>query len=273
MTDKKTTLKVLLYEHNSEANALLGADYYSLGPALERYLKFIDSEPLIKSFVDNCVQNHLPEGFDADAEVTEVSESYGTIFTFPPKYESECAVVYLILKRIAERDLPQSVALLHPYGNGSKKFNDMASGFLESVARRLVNGVGRAITVEAIRSGMDANVTQINNFNNTGAVIAAQTTDNASTTINQTNGIGGEELDGIFSALEDSLLELTAANRETASGAIEALKDALAEQNPKPSIVKSLWNTVKGINDGATFATNVASLGGFIAANYPGLIS
>lgn len=36
MTDKKTTLKVLLYEHNSEANALLGADYYSLGPALER---------------------------------------------------------------------------------------------------------------------------------------------------------------------------------------------------------------------------------------------
>ena len=99
------------------------------------------------------------------------------------------------------------------------------------------------------------------------------TTDSASTTINQTNSIGREELDGIFPALEDSLLELSASNRETASGSIEALKDALAEQNPKPSIVKALWNTVKGINDGATFAKNVTALDGFIAANYPGLIS
>ena len=63
MTDKKTTLKVLLYEHNSEANALLRSDYYSLGPALERYLNFVDSNPLTRAFVDDCVQNHLPEGF------------------------------------------------------------------------------------------------------------------------------------------------------------------------------------------------------------------
>lgn len=273
MTDKKTTLKVLLYEHNSEANALLRADYYSLGPALERYLKFIDSEPLIKSFVDDCVQNHLPDGFDAASEVDEVKGNFGAIFSFPPDFKGECAVVYLVLKNIVARDLSCCDSILYPYGSGSKKFNDMTSGFLESVARRLINGVVRAITVEAIRNGMDANVTQINNFNNTGAAIAAQTADNASTTINQTNGMGREELDGIFSALEDSLLELTAANRETASDAIEALKDALAEQSPKPSIVKSLWSTVKGINDGATFAKNVAALGGFIAVNYPGLIS
>lgn len=273
MTDKKTTLKVLLYEHNSEANALLRSDYYSLGPALERYLNFIDNNPLTKAFVDDCVQNHLPEGFDAAAEVDEVKGDFGTIFSFPPGFESECAVVYLVLKDIVARDLSGCDAILYRYGNGSKKLNDMASGFLDSVARRLVNGVVRAITVEAIKNGMDANVNQTNYFFGSGAAIATQTTDNASTTINQTNGIGGEELESILSALKESLSELSANDRATASDAIEALKDVLAEENPKPSIVKSLWNSIKAINDSASFAKNVAVLGGFIAAHFPGLIS
>lgn len=273
MSDKKTTLKVLLYEHNSEANALLRSDYYSLGPALERYLNFIDDDPLTKAFVDDCVKNHLPEGFDAATEVDEVKGSFGTIFSFPPGFESECAVVYLVLKDIVARDLSRCDSILHPYGSGSKKLNDMASGFLDSVARRLVIGVARAITVEAIKNGMDASVTQINNFNNSGAAIATQTADNASTTINQTNGIGGEELEGIFSALKESLSELSADNRAMASDAIDALKDVLAEKEPKPSVIKSLWNSIKAINEGASFAQNVAALGGFIAVHFPGLIS
>lgn len=210
MTDSKTTIKVLLYEHNNEANALLRSDYNSLGTSLLRYLNFIDSEPLIKSFIDDCLREHLPEGFDADAEVTEVSKNYEAIFSFPPKYEAECAVVYLILKRIVERDLAQSVALIHPYGNGSRKYNDMTSGFLDEVARRLVNGIGRAITVEGIKSGLNANVTQtqINNFNNSGAAAAAQSSDHTSTNINQSSGIGGDELASIFASLEGSLSEL-----------------------------------------------------------------
>lgn len=58
-----------------------------------------------------------------------------------------------------------------------------------------------------------------------------------------------------------------------ASDAIGALKDVLAEKEPRPSVVKSLWNSIKAINDGASFALNAATLGGFIAAHFPGLIS
>ncbi len=113
MNDNCTSIKVLLYEHNNEANALLRSDYWSLGTALTRYLNYIDGEPLIKSFVDDCVQNHLPAGFDAGAEVDEVKKDYHGIFTFPPDYKGECAVTYLILKNIVERNLSGADSILY----------------------------------------------------------------------------------------------------------------------------------------------------------------
>lgn len=66
------SIKVLLYEHHNVAKALLRSDCWSLGAALTRYLNYIDLEPLTKPFVGDCVQNHLPAGFDAGAEVDEV---------------------------------------------------------------------------------------------------------------------------------------------------------------------------------------------------------
>ena len=52
----------------------------------------------------------------------------------------------------------------------------MAEGFLNDVARRLVNGVNQAITLKGIELGLDESVTQVNNFGNSGAAIASQTT-------------------------------------------------------------------------------------------------
>lgn len=47
------------------------------------------------------------------------------------------------------------------------------------------------------------------------------------------------------------------------------MKDVLETPQPKPSIVKSLWNTLKGINEGATFIENVTKLGALIATILP----
>lgn len=65
MNDSKTTLKKLLFEHNSEANALLHANYNELETAITRYLRFIEGEPITKAFIDDIVANHTPDGFDA----------------------------------------------------------------------------------------------------------------------------------------------------------------------------------------------------------------
>lgn len=49
MNDSKTTLKKLLFEHNSEANALLHANYNELETAITRYLRFIEGESITNS--------------------------------------------------------------------------------------------------------------------------------------------------------------------------------------------------------------------------------
>lgn len=76
MNNSKITLKKLLYEHNTEANALLRASYSELETAITRYLKFIEDRPLIKDFIEDAVANHTPEGFDASAIVQSVSKTF-----------------------------------------------------------------------------------------------------------------------------------------------------------------------------------------------------
>ena len=148
----------------------------------------------------------------------------------------------------------------------------MVEGFANDVARRLVNGVNQAITLKGIELGLDESVTQVNHFSNSGAAIASQTANGSSTTINQTNGIDADALNVIIGKLEDSLTGLSDENKEIATDAIAALKDVLREPQPKPSVLKSLWNTLKGINDGAAFAKNVMELGALIAPVLPGII-
>lgn len=250
MDSEKIELRKLLFKHSSEASNILKSDYYGLSTALTRYLNFIDGQPVIRAFVEDCLANYLPEGFDAYAEVSEVASDPYAIFEFPPSCEGECAVTYLVLKAIAEKGLCQSLNLLLGYAHGSKKYDDMVEGFVNDVARRLVNDVNQAITLKGIELGLDESVSQVNHFHNSGAAIASQTTNGSSTTINQANGIDADALDAIIGKLENSLSELSDENRETAADAIDAIKDVLGESQPKPSILKSLWNTLKGINEG-----------------------
>ena len=272
MDSEKIELRKLLFKHSSEASNLLKSDYYGLGTALTRYLNFIDGQPVIRAFIEDCLANYLPEGFDANAELNEVTSDPYTIFEFPPSCEGECAITYLVLKVIVERGLCQSLNLLLGYAHGSKKYDDMVEGFVNDVARRLVNGVNQAITLKGIELGLDESVTQVNHFSNSGAAIASQTANGSSTTINQTNGIDADALNVIIGKLEDSLTGLSDENKEIATDAIAALKDVLREPQPKPSVLKSLWNTLKGINDGAAFAKNVMELGALIAPALPGII-
>ena len=160
------------------------------------------------------------------------------------RIEGESAETYLVLKAIVDRKLCQSFHLLLGYAHGSRKYDDMAEGFLNDVARRLVNGVNQAITLKGIELGLDESVTQVNNFGNSGAAIASQTTNGSSTTINQSNGIDVNALNDIIGKLESSLHELSSENRTIAADAVAALKDVFETPQPLPSILQSLWNTL-----------------------------
>lgn len=75
MNSSKITLKKLLYEHNTEANALLRASYSELETAITRYLNFIENSPLIKDFIEDAVANHTPEGIDCRQDASNAVEA------------------------------------------------------------------------------------------------------------------------------------------------------------------------------------------------------
>lgn len=185
MNDSKTTLKMLLYEHNTEANALLRASYNELETALTRYLRFIESEPIVKAFIDDIVANHLSERSDAAEMLENASRSGNSTFgPFPPEYKGESADVYLLLRTMVDTHACNGGFLLYGYAHGSKKFDDMAKNFLEEVARRLISGVDRTITLKGIEMGLDGAAAQYNNFPNAVNASAAMSTGNASITVN-----------------------------------------------------------------------------------------
>lgn len=270
MNDSKTTLRKLLFEHNSEANALLRANYNELETTITRYLRFIEGEPITKAFIDDVVANHTPDGFDAIEMLGSASRNgRSALGPFPPEYKSESAVVYLLLRAMVDEHACNGSLLVYGYAHGSKKFDDMARNFLEEVARRLVAGVNRALTLEGIEMGLDSNVSQFNYFGNHGGAVAAMATDNASITANQTNSAAAEELKTILEDLKKSTSELDADRQQAALEAIEAMKEALSDAQPKPSIVKTIMNSLKGFNDCSSFATHVAALVTFVSTHFP----
>lgn len=273
MNDSKTTLKKLLFEHNSEANALLHANYNELETAITRYLRFIEGESITKAFIDDIVANHTPDGFDAIEMLGSASRNgHSALGPFPPEYKSESAVVYLLLKAIVDQHACNGSFLVYGYAHGSKKFDDMAKNFLEEVARRLVAGVNRTLTLKGIEMGLDSNVSQFNYFGNHGGAVAAMATDNASVTANQTNGATAEELKTILEDLKKSASELDADRQQAALETIEAMKEALSDAQPKPSIVKMIMNSLKGFNDCSSFATHIAALVTFVSTHFPGIL-
>ena len=65
MTDRNATLKKLLFGYHAEANTILRAGYYDVDDAIGRFIAYIESEKVIRDYLEDCVENYVPEGFDA----------------------------------------------------------------------------------------------------------------------------------------------------------------------------------------------------------------
>ena len=147
MTDRNVTLKKLLFGYHAEASTMLRAGYYDVDDAIGRFIAYIESEKVIRDYLEDCVENYVPEGFDAKKSVEKVSSQYGMTFAhFSPDYRGESGEVYLILKAILGEGGMTKGNLLLSYMNGSKKYDDMVKNFMNKVVRKLVDGIDRYLT-------------------------------------------------------------------------------------------------------------------------------
>lgn len=269
MTDENTALKKLLFGYHVEANTMLRAGYRDVDDAISRFIAYIESEKVIRDYLEDCVENYVPEGFDAIKTVEEVSSQYGVTFAhFSPDYRGESGEVYLILKAILDKGGMMKGNLLLGYMNGSNKYDDMVKNFMDKVVRKLVDGIDRYLTELGIEKGLsNANYIQLQQNVNTGDnsnVALGQSSDNSTVDVRQTNGINGRELDQLFGRLEDAFADLDDAQRAEAEVYRDGLRDALSEPNPKHSIVKAMYTGLRKINGGVQFVAALAAIGSFL---------
>ncbi len=269
MTDRNATLKKLLFGYHAEANTMLRAGYYDVDDAIGRFIAYIEGEKVIRDYLEDCVENYVPEGFDAKKIVEEVSSQYGMTFAhFSPDYRGESGEVYLILKAILGEDGVTKENLLLGYMNGSKKYDDMVKNFMNKVVRKLVDGIDRYLTELGIEKGLsDANYFQWQQNVNTGDnsnVALGQSSNNSTVDVRQTNGINGQELDQLLGRLEDAFADLDDAKRAEAEVYRDGLRDALSESKPKPSIIKAMYTGLKKIDGGVQFVAALAAIGSFL---------
>lgn len=269
MTDENVALKKLLFGYHVEANMMLRAGYDDADDAMGRFIAYIEGERVIRDFLEGCVENYVPEGFDAEQAVEEVSSQYGATFAhFSPDYRGESGEVYLILKAILGVGGIMSGNLLLGYRNGSKKYDDMVKNFMEKVTRRLVDGIDRYLTELGIERGLsDTNYIQMQQNVNAGDnsnVALGQSSGSSTADVRQTNGVNGEELAQLLGRLEGTFADLDDAQRAEAEMYRDGLRDALAVPEPKYSIVKAMYAGLKKINGSAQFVAAVATIGSFL---------
>lgn len=269
MTDENAAFKKLLFGYHVEASTMLRAGYRDVDDAIGRFIAYIEGEKVIRDYLKNCVEDYIPEGFDAERIVEEVSSQYGATFAhFSPDYRGESGEVYLILKAILGAGGVMKGNLLLSYMNGSKKYDDMVKNFMDKVVRKLVDGIDRYLTELGIEKGLsDTNYIQMQQNVNTGDnsnVALGQSSDNSTVAVRQTNGINGGELDQLLSTLENTFADLDDAQREEAEVYRDGLRDALSEPKPKHSIVKAMYTGLRKIDGGVQFAAALAAIGSFL---------
>lgn len=259
MTDK-TAFKKTLYRFNHEASILLRSNWDESPAPFKRFLDRIEAEPDVKAYLDDCVDNHTPEGFNAEEYVREVAGDLGpTLINFSTIPEEESAEVYLILKEMIAQNISGRSYFYYTFGN---KFADMYKGFLDKVVRRLIANITEHLTMIGFEIGLDGGDSVTNNFGSVNNLQMNQAID--SSTINATQNIGIDEqalnklIDAILSAAGTEIDD--AETIEDVRDNAEIVRAQIESGKPKRGVLKSALGFLRGVKGGVQFAAAVVQL-------------
>ncbi len=258
--------KQTVYDYHCQASRLLRATPDTFASDLAKFLRYIEETMIIGEYVQRCVSNNLPEEFDIEAEFKAVQGSYGSIFgPFGGSDEEELAEVYLILKAIQDSGVDGHSMLFFGYAQGSKKYQDMVKGFLDKVAFILISHIDRYLTKQGIAMGVDENLSQEFNIHDSSNTQINAASFGSSITATQSNGLGVEAIEPLLSAIIRCSEDLSDKDREVVQDSAQTLREDLAAEKPRKSVIKTALHALKGIKGGVDFAAAVAELVAFLA--------
>lgn len=264
MTDR-TELKQVIYDYHCQASRLMRATPDSFKVDLMKFLGYIENTSIINDYVQRCVSNDLPEGYDADAELDEVqNDSHAKFGPFGGSDEEEVAEIYLILCAMRKQGVTGQSMVFYSYSGGSKKFRDWLKGFLDSVAYILVEHIDGFLTKAGIAMGIDETPSQqfhISGSRNTQINAASF---GSSVTATQNNGLDIEALEPLLVELVSASEGMSGDEREVILDGVQALREEFSTGSPKKSVVKTALRTFSGINGGVQFGAAVSQVASFL---------
>lgn len=266
----KTNLKRTLFVFHTEANRLLQSEYDDSPLPFQRFLEQIESDSTVRAYLDDCVKHHIPDGFSAEEQCSAAVSDCGFVFgPFSTDPEEESAQVYLILKELVAQNVQGHSMLFYSYCTGSRKYQDKYRGFLNSVARRLIDNIERHLSIIGIDSGLDdSGDTITNNFNGpVGSAQINQPTGRAVVNATQNNGIDALELNRLLdSVLNASRNELKDDEvLEDIKDNLESIREQMTSEKPKRGIIKGAVSFLRGIHSGVQFSAALAGLVDFLS--------
>lgn len=259
----KIAFKKTLVRFKREANVLLQSDWSESPRPFKRFLGIVDAEPVIKAYLDECVENHTPEGFDAAKDVREVANNLNLTFTnFSTIPDEESAQVFLILKEMIEQNVQGRSNFYYSFAYGDK-YSEMYKGFLNRIVRRLINNIEEHLILIGIEMGLDGGDVATTNFNGpVGNLQINQAIGKAAISAVQNNSIDESTLRSIL----DNLLAAADAEIDNAEAIedirdnVEAVRIQIESGKPKRGVLKSALGFLRGVSGGTQFSAAVVQL-------------
>ena len=132
-------LRKIQYDFNSCSNRLLQANYEDYADVLGKFVKYIDSTPIISDYIHDCGSCD----WDLEKEIKEVQGSYGRlIFSLGETDGEEIRNVYAVLKYLVENNSSVYRGVAMGYSSSSK-WQDKIKGFNERFVMVLIRHVER----------------------------------------------------------------------------------------------------------------------------------
>lgn len=256
----KVDLKILIKEFLTASNRVLRAGYEMYPEELLKFTKFLESKPLIWSYIVSCGE---PE-FNVAKEVEEVNNSFGrNIFSLGSTNEKEVANIYAVIKYLADTNYNGRGYLFYGYSS-SKQYQEKVNGFGNDYIRIMITHIESYLSTLGIRMGVDSKMTinlEINDSNLTNAQVNVA---GEGASIVTTQSIKDfNEFDKLIKTILSMTASLGADERETVTECVETL-ETIKDKKPKKSIIKMALTTLQGVAGTTEFLAAVAALAQFV---------
>lgn len=251
-------LRKIQYDFNSYSNRLLQADFQDYTGVLGKFLKYMESTPIINEYIRACGSCD----WNLEEEVQEVQSSYGElIFSLGDTDEEEVRNVYATLRYLVDKNnsIYHGVAMGY---SSSSKYQDKIKGFNDRFVMVLIRHVESYLTKVGIDMGIDEKIIYNVTVQNGQAIIA---NDNSSVTATAHIGMNVNELERLITGVKEAATTLTSSeDKETVSESLEVVEAEVVSEKPKKSMLKTALASLQAIKGAAEFGAAVAALGQFI---------